>query len=109
MSQVSRISADQFQAQVYDSPVPVLVDFYADWCAPCRALAPTLDALAAELDGQVRIVKVSVDDEPALARQYEIRSIPTLVLFVAGEPAARVSGLASADQLRQTIAQAQAA
>ena len=109
MSQVSRISTAQFQAQVLDSPVPVLVDFYADWCAPCRALAPTLDALAAELDGQVRIVKVNVDDEPTLARQYEIRSIPTLVLFVAGEPATRISGLASAEQLRQTIAQAQAA
>jgi thioredoxin 1 len=74
-----------FSRDVLKSPQPVVVDFWAPWCGPCRVLTPTIEALAVEFDGQATVGKVNVDDNPHLAAQYGIRSIPTVMLFQAGQ------------------------
>ena len=74
-----------FQRDVLDNSQPVLVDFWADWCGPCHVMAPVIDDLAAEFAGHVTVGKVNVDDEPALAVQYGIRSIPTILIFKDGQ------------------------
>jgi len=87
MAKLTQIDSAKFQTEVLESSEPVLVDFYADWCPPCRALAPTLENLANEFDGRARILKVNVDENPDLAGRYNVRSIPTLALFQDGEVA----------------------
>lgn len=78
-----------FEAEVLQKSLqtPVLVDFWAEWCGPCRAIAPVLDELSTELAGKVKIVKLNVDENPGLAAQYGVRSIPTMILFKGGEAA----------------------
>lgn len=105
MNDVSHVTTKDFTQEVLRSPVPVLVDFFADWCGPCRMLAPTLERLATEFAGRVRIVKVNIDDEPALASQFQVSSIPTLIIVVEGKVAARTSGLLPENQLRQVLSQ----
>lgn len=84
--QVEHATRADFGAKVLQSETPVLVDFWAAWCGPCRAIAPTLDALALEQAGKLRIVKVNVDEERSLANEFQIRSIPTMILFKDGKP-----------------------
>jgi thioredoxin 1 len=81
---IPHVENQTFRQEVIESAVPVLVDFWAEWCAPCRALAPTLEDLNREMAGKVKIVKVNVDQSPDLAQQFNIRSIPTLLLFKDG-------------------------
>ena len=81
---VVHLSSDNWQSEVLQSKIPVLVDFWAEWCGPCRMIAPTLDELAGELAGQIKIGKVNVDENPALAEQFHIRSIPTLLVIKDG-------------------------
>lgn len=85
MSAEVTLSSQNFQAEVLDSPLPVLVDFWAEWCVPCKMIAPAVDELAKQYDGKLKVGKVNVDDEGDLAAQYGILSIPTLLLFKGGQ------------------------
>ncbi len=84
MSKVIQIDENDFDATVLRSDVPVFVDFYADWCGPCRMIAPSIEALSEEYDGKVRFVKINVDDNQDLAMKYDIMSIPTSMVFEKG-------------------------
>ena len=89
---ILHITKDNYESEVLSSPVPVLLDFFATWCGPCRMLAPVLEELAAENPG-FRIAKVDVDENPELARQFGIMTVPTLVVMKDGEPVRRASGV----------------
>lgn len=93
MSLVTRVTADDFGFEVLNAAEPVVVDLYADWCGPCRALAPLLDRFAQSYAGRVKFVKVNVDDEPQLAGHFAVASIPTLLVFDRGRLVHRMSGL----------------
>lgn len=81
-----------FEEEVINSELPVLVDFWAAWCGPCRAVAPVLEELSEEKAGQLRIVKVDIDENPALAQKYGIQSIPNMILFKDGKPVHQIVG-----------------
>ncbi len=85
MSKAQAVTAADFDTVVMKSQIPVVVDFWAEWCSPCRALAPTLDQLAIDFDGKILVVKVNVDQEPDLAMNYNVQSIPTLLFVKNGE------------------------
>jgi thioredoxin 1 len=89
------LTADNFEAEVAKSSKPVLVDFWAEWCGPCKMVAPILDELAAEYDSKVKIGKVNIDDHQSLAIKFRINSIPTLLFFKNGEVVDQVVGLKS--------------
>jgi len=92
-----------FKAEVLDSTTPVLVDFWATWCAPCRAIAPSLDELASQYKGKVKIAKVDVDESNQVAQQYGIRSIPTLLMFKGGKVVEQLVGAVPKSKLEETI------
>jgi len=106
---VSKVSDADFDAEVLKSSQPVLVDFWAEWCAPCKAIAPTLDEVAGTMNGKVKIVKLNVDENPVVAAKYGIMSIPTLMLFKNGEPASRHTGGMAKAKLEQWITSSTAA
>ena len=89
---VIEVSDSSFQSEVLEAQVPVLVDFWAAWCGPCRALAPTVETVANEQTGKVKVCKVDVDSNPNIAGQFSIRSIPTLLFFKAGENVGQLIG-----------------
>lgn len=89
---VVTVSDDSFETDVMKSEVPVLVDFWAPWCGPCRMVAPVLDQIAEEMDGKVRIVKLNVDENQQTAYKYQVSSIPTFILFKDGQMADRTLG-----------------
>src|ERR687888_2313088 len=100
---VSKVSDANFETEVLKSADPVVVDFWAEWCGPCRMIAPALEEIAGSMAGKVKIVKLNVDENPATASKYGIMSIPTLMLFKNGELASRQIGAAPKANLEQWI------
>jgi thioredoxin 1 len=103
MANISEVTDTTFQAEVINSPVPVLVDFWAPWCGPCRAIAPLLEELAGEYAGKAKIVKINVDDHQAVAQRYRVSSIPNLIVFKNGQVAQQIVGAVPKQRLSQAI------
>jgi thioredoxin 1 len=103
VANVQELDEATFEAAVVKSDKPVLVDFWAAWCGPCRMVGPIVEAIAARYEGKVGVGKVNVDDTPALANKFGIRSIPTLIIFKGGEPAERVVGVQTEDALASLL------
>ncbi len=93
----------EFEEKVLKSDIPVLVDFYADWCGPCRMLAPTIDKISTEYEGKIKVLKVNVDNTPELAAKYGISSIPTLVVIKDGSAVKVNVGFISLDEIKSMI------
>lgn len=104
MSAVAEITQATFEVDVLQSDLPVLVDFWAPWCGPCRLVANTVNEVAHDFEGRIKVVKVNTDEQAAIASQYGIRSIPTLMLFKNGQPIDRVVGAVPKSTLAQTLA-----
>lgn len=97
------VTDSQFKDVVLESPIPVLVDFWAPWCGPCRMVAPVVDEIAQQYDGKVKVVKLNTDENPAVASQYGIRSIPTLMIFKGGQRVDMVVGAVPKTTLASTL------
>ncbi|MBW4637785.1 MAG: thioredoxin [Gloeocapsa sp. UFS-A4-WI-NPMV-4B04] len=103
MSPAAQVTDSTFQQEVLDSEVPVLVDFWAPWCGPCRMVAPVVEEIAQQYDGQVKVVKLNTDENPNVASQYGIRSIPTLMIFKGGQRVDMVVGAVPKTTLSNTL------
>jgi thioredoxin 1 len=93
MGKAAEFNDANFNQEVLESSTPVLVDFLAPWCGPCRQIAPLIDELAGEYEGSAKVGKLNVDDAPAVAQKYDVMSIPTIIVFSKGEPVERFVGL----------------
>jgi thioredoxin 1 len=104
MLMVKAITQREWQAEVLNSPIPVLVDFWAVWCGPCRLIAPIVEELARQYEGKLKVYKVDIDQEQSLAMQYGIMSIPTLLLFKNGQVVEQIVGALPKSAIEQRIA-----
>ena len=100
---VTQLHADNFESTLKSAQQPVVVDFYAQWCGPCRALAPVLEDLAQKLKGRISIYKANVDELPEQAQKYGIRGVPTLIVFKGGNEIDRITGALPKDQLSRYL------
>ena len=100
---VLRLTDEKWKEDVLASPQPVLVDFWAEWCAPCKMMAPSIDALAEEFDGRIRVGKLNVDENAATSEKYDIRGIPTIMIFKGGEVKEQVVGVTSKENLARLV------
>jgi thioredoxin 1 len=105
MADVQEVSDSSFEAEVLQSPLPVLVDFWAPWCGPCKVIGPVVAELAKEYAGRLKVVKVNVDDHPQSPSRYGVRSIPNLVLFKGGQVQDQIVGAVPKAQLVRAIGQ----
>ena len=103
MTEMVKVNEDTFQDEVLDSPQPVMVDFTAVWCGPCKMLDPVVEELAEDWADQVKVVKLDVDDNPNLAMQYQVMGVPTLMLFQNGQPSQRITGYQPKDRIVKTF------
>ncbi|NEP80159.1 MAG: thioredoxin [Okeania sp. SIO3C4] len=103
MTAATPVTDSSFKQEVLESDVPVLVDFWAPWCGPCRMVAPVVEEIAGQYEGQIKVVKVNTDENPNVASQYGIRSIPTLMIFKGGQRVDMVVGAVPKTTLAQTL------
>jgi len=103
MSEPIPVTDDNFEEEVLKSSLPVITDFWAEWCGPCHAIAPILEQIAAEHDGQLKVAKLDVDSNPATATKYGIRGIPTMIVFKNGDPVETLVGWMPKEQLLKKI------
>ena len=97
------VTADTFEQEVLKSEMPVVIDLWAPWCGPCKALTPTLESVAADYDGKVKVVKLNIDDSPSIAAQYQVMSIPTILFFKDGKVESQIIGLVGKDKITGKI------
>ncbi|MEE9588282.1 MAG: thioredoxin, partial [Hyphomicrobiaceae bacterium] len=97
------VSDDDFETEVLNSSEPVVVDFWAEWCSPCKAIAPALEEISEEMSGQVKVAKINIDENPNVPGKYGIRAIPTLLIFKGGEVAATQTGALPKNKLADWI------
>lgn len=102
-NEVTEVTDESFQQQVLQAGGPVLVDFWAPWCGPCRQLSPIVEELAGEYEGRVTFAKVNTDESPSIASRYGIMGLPTLVVFKAGEPVEQIVGLRPKRELKNRL------
>ena len=103
MSAVMQVNDDNFDTEVLKSGVPVMVDFYATWCGPCKQLAPIVDQLAKDYAGKIKVVKLDIDEAPAIASSHGIMAVPTLILFKGGSEKAKFTGFRKRPELESEI------
>lgn len=103
---IVKVTANNFKSEVLDSDIPVLVDFWAAWCGPCRMIAPVVEQIAGEYGAKLKVAKLNVDENPSVASEYGIMSIPTLYVFKDGEIASRLIGYMPKDRLKHAVDQA---
>ena len=101
---IANLTAETFKSIVISSSTPVLVDFWAPWCGPCKAIAPILEELATEMDGKLKIAKVNIDENETVAAEYGVRAIPTMILFKGGQVAETLVGMMPKAALKAKIA-----
>jgi thioredoxin 1 len=99
MADIPKVSEATFKSEVIESPVPVMIDFTAVWCGPCKMLDPIVQQLVKDWEGKVKVAKLDVDDDPNLAMEYNVMGVPTLILFKNGKPVERVTGYQPKDRL----------
>jgi thioredoxin 1 len=104
MSEPIHVTDADFKSKVLESPLPVIVDFWATWCAPCRAIAPTLERMAVEYDGKLTVAKIDVDENPLNAQQFGVQGIPTLLMLHQGKEIRRVVGALPEARLKEAVA-----
>lgn len=100
---MQEFTLDNFETEVLQSELPVLVDFWAPWCGPCKALTPTVEKIAAEVNGKVRVGKCNIDQAPEIAGKFSIMSIPTILIFHKGEIASQIIGLVQKDKIMDKL------
>jgi thioredoxin 1 len=101
MATATDVTTESFDQEVLQSDKPVIVDFWAEWCGPCHAVSPVLDRIASERVEELKLVKVNIDEQPAIAQRYGVASIPTIILFKDGEPAAATIGAQPKSQIER--------